>query len=107
MLYLRDTTEVQRLALPTNGTAIKGASLLLSLASTIDRTKTDIPCSLFAYSHRYAVVEVVLPPVQDGEYSYTLTADGTPVLTGVARIGDNNKDVAVYNTIVTYEQYQD
>lgn len=107
MLYLNDTTSTQRPVLTLDGRQLRDAAIDLMLTSTVNRTSRTIPCRLFGFSRRYTVLELELPPLQTGEYTYIVAADNEPVASGVVQIGDLDTDVTSYDKSVTYEQYQD
>lgn len=132
MIYLQNTTEVQRIRIPADGTKRTG-DLALSLVNVINRG--EAVQSIFDpriylvdangnYVHDqegnqvivvgpedrtrlYYVVDVELPGgMPNGEYEYTVTAGGERVSIGLAYVGEFAADVQEYIKPVEYEQYR-
>lgn len=105
MIYLRNTTESQAVFIPRNGDTPDG-DLVLHMASTIDHVEYFQVVTDLKTSDIYFSVGVDLPAgLPDGEYEYTLTADGIAVSTGLMVLGEPSSP-SQYERDITYEQYE-
>ena len=132
MIYLQNTTEIQRIRIPADGAKMAG-DLTLSLVNVINRgagvSSTFDPRIYLVdasgeYVHDadgqqvvvqgppdrtrlYYVVDVELPDgMPDGEYEYTVTVDDVRVSVGLAYVGTPAAVVKEYDNTVQYEQYK-
>lgn len=131
MIYLRNTTETQRVRIPASGPKA-GGIVTLEMVNTIDRGEAyvfDFDQSVYlvdadgAFVHDaddlqiavadrgdasrlYYVVNVTLPGgMPEGEYEYKATAGGEVISSGVAILGEPAPSVKSYDKPVQYEQY--
>lgn len=106
MLYLTNTTKPQVLFVPKDGEVPEG-TLTFEAVSTVDLdTAVSQEVIDLDTSGLYFNVSIALPEgVQDGEYEYTLSADGIPVSSGLLVIGENFHP-SQYEKSITYEQYE-
>lgn len=104
MLYLDNTGEAQAVYIPRSGAADGG--LVFRARSTVDLTEFSVGTIDLGTSRLYYNVSVVLPEgIPDGEYEYTLLADGVPVSSGLLVIGEA-AGAGEYNREIEYEQYE-
>ena len=132
MLYLRNTTDAQRVRIPADGAKLQG-QLALRLVNVIgggDGVESVWDPRVYlvdadgAFVHDsdgrqivmaapedrtrlYYLAAVELPDgIPDGEYNYTATVDGVTVSCGLAYVGDFSAASVEYNNSLEYEQYR-
>lgn len=105
MLYLDHTTDPQPVRIPREeGSA--GGTLFLTLRSTVDQSTVTLTPTVTGDGHHYFHLTAALPQgMTEGEYEYTLLADGETVASGLAIVGDYSTERTTYNNDITYEQY--
>lgn len=132
MIYLQNTTDIQRIRIPADGAKLTG-DVTLSLVNVINRgdgvTSTFDPQIYLVdadgqYVHDadgqqivvqgpedrtllFYVCDVELPDgMPDGEYEYTVTVGDVRVSIGLAYVGEPAPVVQNYENTVEYEQYR-
>jgi hypothetical protein len=105
MIYARNTTERQLLFIPKEITG--EGELALSVRNTITLAEYDLgKVEDDGLSGLYYRIKTGLPEgMDDGEYEYSLTQSGTPVGTGILKIGEGGESTEEYNSEIEYEQY--
>lgn len=131
MIYLRNTTETQRVRIPASGPKA-GGIVTLEMVNTIDRGEAyvfDFDQAVYLAdangdlvhdaddlqiavadrgdsSRLYYVLTVTLPEgIPEGEYEYKATAGGEVISCGLAIVGEPAPAVESYDKPVQYEQY--
>lgn len=104
MVYIKNTTESQRILLPKN---VDGEGQMdLRIWNTIDREGFTLEVSDIPMSRLYYNLAITLPQgLSDGEYEYSLELDGDVLSSGLMIIGES-EGADEYNRKITYQQYE-
>lgn len=107
MIYLQNTQEAQVVYVPRSdgsrpqGDLVFKATNTINLEEGINQAVTDLQTS-----DLYFNLAIELPAgLTDGEYEYTLSAEGETLSTGLLVVGDYSKPNE-YDKNITYEQYE-
>ena len=89
---MNNTTDPQWVRVPAAGDHA-AADGLLSLVNTVDgAAKAALPFPIAAGVYQYAEAKLRLPEgLPDGEYAYTLTAEGRTLSQGIAIVGQYSR----------------
>lgn len=104
MIYLKNTTELQRMYVPKMGRTAMG-DVTLQIKGTSSVSEVIIESTEGNSSHLYHKMMIALPEdIIRGEYEYTLSDIVGELATGLLVIGDFDNPME-YNKVTTYEQY--
>lgn len=92
MVHLDNTTAPQWVRVPAAGDHA-AADGVLALTSTVDASvKAALPFPIAAGVYQYAEAKLRLPAgLPDGEYAYTLSAEGRTLSQGIAIVGQYDR----------------
>lgn len=104
MIYLRHTTDLQRLYIPKDGRDAQGCVLLKAIS-----TVNQFEFSFYAaeendFVHYHHLIVELAENIPSGEYEYTLSDEDGVLSTGLLVIGDLEIPTE-YNKEIAYEQY--
>lgn len=107
MIYLQNTQEAQVVYVPRSNGGRSQGDLVFKAKNTINlEDEVDVHVTDLQVSDLYYYLAVSLPEnVPDGEYEYTLSAEGETLSTGLLVVGDYSKPNE-YDKNITYEQYE-
>ena len=107
MIYLQNTQEAQVVYVPRSDGSRPSGDLVFKAKNTINlEEEIDVHVTDLQVSDLYYYLAVSLPEkVTDGEYEYTLSAEGETLSTGLLVVGAYSKPNE-YDKNITYEQYE-
>ena len=107
MIYLQNTQEAQVVYVTRSDGSRPSGDLVFKAKNTITlEEEVDVHVTDLQVSDLYYYLAVSLPEnVPDGEYEYTLSAEGETLSTGLLVVGDYSKPNE-YDKNITYEQYE-
>lgn len=106
MLYIKQTTSVQSVAVPRNYALPFSGATTLTLSDVMGGGDIAVSVrSLEVFDRVYKLSVKLSKKMTEGEYEYTLRIGGEIVATGLAQVGDYQAEVINYEEENDIEQY--